>query len=172
VHTNYAHMSSSSNQNTNIWRSLVPTSQIERRMRARAAVGERVRLRGSVGHHARRHIWVRQLRRTSTQDAKSAHASRITCARSTPPHPPSECGRHAHWRWLSTSNNASKAGPVDLYLYLAKKSLWKAAIRATTASISSSGGKKVVRKCHVPSFWPNPDPGTTTIPVSSSNASA
>ena len=35
--------------------------------------------------------------------------------------------------------------------------------------MSSSDGRKVVRKCQVPSTCPNPLPGTTTIPVASSS---
>ena len=59
-----------------------------------------------------------------------------------------------------------------LYAYLPMKSAWKAVIRSTTSVISDSGGRKVVRKCHVPSFCPKPLPGTTTIPVASSSARA
>ena len=40
------------------------------------------------------------------------------------------------------------------------------------ATVAGSGGRNVVRKCHVPSFCPKPEPGTITIPVSSSVASA
>jgi len=39
-----------------------------------------------------------------------------------------------------------------LYAYLAINPWWKSVMRATTDDISSSGGRKVVRKCHVPSF--------------------
>jgi len=66
---------------------------------------------------------------------------------------------------------AAALRPHD-HAYLAMKSLWNVAIRPATASISSSGGKNVVRKCHVSFFWPNPEPGTTTMPVASSRASA
>eukprot|EP01139_Manchomonas_bermudensis_P001270 Amastigsp_a1627_136.p3 type:complete len:106 gc:universal Amastigsp_a1627_136:1586-1269(-) len=45
------------------------------------------------------------------------------------------------------------------------KSAWKAAMRSTTDSIFDSGGRNVVRKCHVPSAWPKPEPGTTQTPV-------
>ena len=58
------------------------------------------------------------------------------------------------------------------YAYLAMNALWNLPIRSTTASISSSGGRNVVRKCHVPATWPKPEPGTTTMPVSSRSASA
>ena len=34
----------------------------------------------------------------------------------------------------------------------------------------SFGGRNVVRKCSVPGICPKPEPGTTHIPVSSSNA--
>ena len=51
------------------------------------------------------------------------------------------------------------------YACLARNSPWNFAIRSPTRSIWSSGGRKVVRKCHVPAFWPKPEPGTTTMPV-------
>ena len=47
---------------------------------------------------------------------------------------------------------------------------WKPARRSVTASIWSSCGRKVVRKCHVPSSCPKPEPGTTQIPVASSSS--
>ena len=50
-------------------------------------------------------------------------------------------------------------------LKLARKASWKPARRLVTAVIWSSGGRKVVRKCQVPFFWPKPEPGTTTRPV-------
>lgn len=34
-----------------------------------------------------------------------------------------------------------------------------------TCSSLCSGGKMVVRKCHVPSFWPNPLPGVVAMPA-------
>merc|ERR1719230_502756 len=37
-------------------------------------------------------------------------------------------------------------------------------------SILSSCGRKVVRKCQVPASWPNPEPGTTQMPVASSKS--
>mmetsp|Transcript_10823 Transcript_10823/g.39211 ORF Transcript_10823/g.39211 Transcript_10823/m.39211 type:complete len:283 (-) Transcript_10823:777-1625(-) len=48
------------------------------------------------------------------------------------------------------------------------KSPWNLVIFCTTPSMSASAGRNVVLKCHVPSTWPNPLPGTTTIPVASS----
>ena len=48
---------------------------------------------------------------------------------------------------------------------LARNSPWNFAIRSPTRPIWSSGGRKVVWKCHVPAFWPKPEPGTTTMPV-------
>ena len=56
--------------------------------------------------------------------------------------------------------------------YFAMNPLWNSPIRVITPSISFSGGRKVVRKCHVPCFWPKPEPGTTTIPVASRSARA
>jgi hypothetical protein len=53
-----------------------------------------------------------------------------------------------------------KARP-GAHLYLAMNLAWKAAIFSHTALILSSGGRKVVLKCHVPSFCPKPLPGTT-----------
>ncbi|PNH12190.1 hypothetical protein TSOC_000888 [Tetrabaena socialis] len=49
--------------------------------------------------------------------------------------------------------------------YFARKAVWKAASAATTSTMSSSEGRKVVRKWKVPSAWPKPLPGTTTMPV-------
>ena len=43
-------------------------------------------------------------------------------------------------------------------------------MRRTTVSISSRGGRIVVRKCAVPGSWPKPVPSTTQIPVSSRSA--
>ena len=45
------------------------------------------------------------------------------------------------------------------------KAEWKVSTRFMTPESFSSGGRKVVRKCHVPSFCPNPLPGTTTFAV-------
>ena len=56
--------------------------------------------------------------------------------------------------------------------YCCMNAAWKALMRAMTVSMSLSGGRNVVRKCHVSFFCPKPEPGTTTIPVASSNASA
>lgn len=39
------------------------------------------------------------------------------------------------------------------------------AIFFRTCSSLCSGGKMVVRKCHVPSFWPKPLPGVVAMPV-------
>ena len=41
--------------------------------------------------------------------------------------------------------------PRCSYEYFAMNSLWKAARRRITSSSWSSGGRNVVRKCHVPS---------------------
>lgn len=50
--------------------------------------------------------------------------------------------------------------------YSSIKSLWNFVIRPTH---SVPGARKVVRKCKVPSFCPNPEPGTIHMPVFSSN---
>ena len=57
------------------------------------------------------------------------------------------------------------ATPTQIYLYLSMNSLWNLTMLPTH---SVPGAKKVVRKCRVPSRWPNPEPGTTQMPVASS----
>ena len=47
---------------------------------------------------------------------------------------------------------------------------WNSPSFRTTVSISSSGGRMVVRKCQVPGSCPKPEPGTTQMPVSSRSA--
>ena len=71
--------------------------------------------------------------------------------------------------WLESSRSRSS---TSLQLYLAMKSAWKVAIWAMTVSMSPSGGRKVVRKCHVSFFCRKPEPGTTTMPVVSRSARA
>eukprot|EP00955_Chlamydomonas_euryale_P073954 361894-Chlamydomonas_euryale.AAC.7 len=56
------------------------------------------------------------------------------------------------------------------YLYLAMNLTWNFDSDRMAASMSSSDGRNVVRKWLVPSSWPNPLPGTTTMPVSTSRS--
>ncbi len=62
--------------------------------------------------------------------------------------------------------------PLRRYLYFAMNAEWKSLSLATNCSILLSRGRIVVRRWYVPSSCPNPDPGTTVIPVSSSSCSA
>ena len=48
--------------------------------------------------------------------------------------------------------NGSSCCSYSSFAYLSMKLLWNADSRSITPSISSSGGRNVVRKCHVPSF--------------------
>jgi hypothetical protein len=81
----------------------------------------------------------------------------------------------AHWSGSHKTRNPKNLWPTKERLdvkksnhacgpppYLAKKAEWKAANRSATASMSSSGGRKVVLKCCVPPFWPKPLPAGST----------
>lgn len=74
---------------------------------------------------------------------------------------------------LAASMSSSHANPgadAAAYLYLAMNLSWNFDSDKMATSMSSSDGRNVVRKWLVPSSWPNPLPGTTTMPVSTSRS--